>query len=420
MVVLIARQHANLRLNFFLHILRGEHSCSPFLFHPPRPRRWLKRIENHSTTSPRKIRPQLPPLPSPGTVFALLHHTRMATSSRFFFSLLLLLLCGLAHTGFAQAGGRRMLRGNVTMTGDEPQAYIIYFTTSGNKLSGSSITGQKSGTPLKAAIVGQFSPDGKEMYLKETHSLDPRGLGGFTYYCFFTARLRLTVTSSGRRIWRGPFTSTAEDGGPCGGGTMFFEDLPAPPEPRPRPQPTPPAQRPRPTPPVAARTTPRPAPVVTPPRPRPRADTPQPAPRPTPPPVVVRDTPKPAPVVVQPPPQPLPPPDTSGLKPLYAWPSDTLTFEIWDGYEEDGDVVSVFFNGQMIMSQQTLSKNTKPRYALPLRPNQVDTLSVVLHAEGKIEPCTPKLILDNGTSKRDVEIAGAVGQTAKLYFLRKK
>lgn len=297
-----------------------------------------------------------------------------------------------------------MLRGSVTMKGESPQAYIIYFSTTGAKISGKSVTAQHSGQPLTAAITGQFNAAHTEMYLKETHSLDPRGLNGFTYYCFFTARLKLTQQGN-RRIWTGQFVSIAEDGGPCGGGTMRFEDLPAPPEATP-PQAQP---QPRPTPPpVVAQTTP--------PRPRPRRDTtrrtPRPAPRDTARPVVVVDTPKPAPVI--------PLPDTTGLKPLYTWASDTLGIEIWDGYQEDGDVVSLLFNGREIMPRQTLSREKKLRFSLPLAARSIDTLSVMLHAEGTEKPCTPRMVVFDGTGQRDLDIAGTAGQTAVLYFKRWK
>lgn len=296
-----------------------------------------------------------------------------------------------------------MLRGSVVMSGETPQAYIIYFTVSGQKISGKSVTGQHSGQPLTAAITGQFNAAGTEMYLKETHSLDPRGLNGFTYYCFFTARLKLSQQGN-RRIWTGQFISTAEDGGPCGGGTMRFEDLPAPPENPPAPRPTP---RPAPQP-QARPTPPRPAP----PRPRPRPEVP-------------RDTPKPAPVVVVDTPKPTPPPviplpDTTGLRPLYTWTSDTLGVEIWDGWQEDGDVVSMTFNGRSILPQQTLSRINKLRFSLPLSERSVDTLKIVLHGEGTEKPCTPRVTVFDGTGHRDLDIAGAAGQTAVLYFKRWK
>lgn len=341
---------------------------------------------------------------------------RLLYAPPFIFYRLAVLCCALwvgvaVQPARAQTGGRRMLRGSVSMTGESPQAYIIYFSTTGTKISGKSVTAQRSGQPLTAAITGQLNAARTEMYLKETHSLDPRGLNGFTYYCFFTARLKLTQQGN-RRIWIGQFISTAEDGGPCGGGTMRFEDLPAPPEPTPpRPQP-----QPAPTPPpVAARPV---APRPTPPRPRPRPDTARRAVRPVPPRdtarpvVVVVDTPKPPPII--------PLPDTVGLKPLYTWTSDTLGIEVWDGYQEDGDVVSLLFNGREIMPRQTLSRDKKMRFSLPLSERSIDTLSVMLHAEGSEKPCTPRMVVFDGTGQRDLDIAGAAGQTAVLYFKRWK
>ena len=137
------------------------------------------------------------------------------------------------------------------------------------------------------------------------------------------------------------------------------------------------------------------------------------------------DTPKPAPVVVLDTPKAVPPPaiplpDTTGLRPLYTWNSDTLGIELWDGFQEDGDVVSVHFNGQSVLPQQMLSHDKKLRFSLPLSERSIDTLRVVLHTEGTEKPCTPRMTVFDGTGHRDLDIAGAAGQTAVLYFKRWK
>jgi len=344
----------------------------------------------------------------------------------FLFTAFLLALSAAPQAG-AQTSGRRMLRGNVTMPGQPAQAYVIYFENKGGRITGSSVTAQLEGGALTAAITGQFNAAGNEMYLRETHSLDRRSPGSSTYFCYFTARLKLTERN-GRRIWSGPFVSNTEDGAPCGGGTMQFVDLPAPPAPRPqappaRPQPRP---QPRPTPPTTTtRAQPRPTPppvAARPPQPRP-----QPTPRPAQP---RRDTarPRPAPIAVIPPPRrdtarPQPPPrpqlpDTTGIRHLYTWTTDTLGLELWDGYEEDGDVVSLYFNGAPLMTNSQLSRTERRVFALPLRATAIDTLRFELHAEGKIAPCTPRLVLRDGTQRRELNIAGGAGQQALIYFKR--
>jgi hypothetical protein len=111
-------------------------------------------------------------------------------------------------------------------------------------------------------------------------------------------------------------------------------------------------------------------------------------------------------------------PDTTGLKPLYTWASDTLSFEIWDGWQQDGDVVSVLFNDRVLLPQTILSRENKLRFTVPLRAREVDTIRVVLLAEGREPPCTPRLVLYDGTAHQDVDISGIAGTTALLYFKR--
>ncbi len=343
---------------------------------------------------------------------------------RFFCFLLLILIAAFSP---AQAQKyKRTLRGEVRIAGHPPQYYYIYYTANGANITGYSITQSASGD-LKAALIGRLSDDGEELYLRETQSMDYDEPG--MVLCFFAARLKLSKVP-GRRVWSGPFSSRQPDGSPCDGGVMTFIDLDPTPPPPPKP--------------VAPKTTPpRPKPRPTPPKETPKPETPKPAPRPAPetiallpvaattsgtvvlpqprvrlnapllPPAVAR------PAVVATPPKVLVPPtrkmDTAALQNTYLVKSDSLHIEIWDGVENDGDVISLHYNGQEILTNEKLSSERRV-LVLPITAGVWNTLTVFLLAEGNIPENTVALTLKDGTDSRDLSINGLNGQVANLFF----
>lgn len=314
-----------------------------------------------------------------------------------FLSLLLLWLSGatLAH---AQARkGQRLMQGYVTLPGESPRYYKIYFTSEGTKITGYSITANDDFGEMKATITGNINQAGTEIYIRELTELDHNSALSYGA-CFFTARLKRTERN-GKYYYSGAFDSRMEDGTPCQNGIMVLIDK------------TPPRQAPPPAPP------PRPAPRRTqaPRPPAPERDT-----TPPPPVVIQPKTDTPAPVVVTPPPpapKPTPLPDTTGKKPLYHWSSPDLTFDISDGWEQDGDVVSVYFNDKVLLDHVQLSKE-KRRFSVPLPAEGISTLRIELHGEGNIPPNTPRLQLIDKDNIYDLAISGQYKDVAFLYFTR--
>ena len=314
-------------------------------------------------------------------------------------TLLFLLLTGWSAAASGQTY-KRTLRGEVRIPGHSPQYYYIYYTASGASISGYSVTQSDNGD-LRATLVGRLSDDGTELYLRETETIDfiPPG----TELCFFAARLRLTIYPD-RRVWQGAFSSRQPNGQPCEGGTMTFVDL----NPKPPPPPKPKAE------------TPKPAPL------KPKIEAPKPKPKP-----IVRDTvakvvaaPKPMPdtpvrrrdtVVVTKP--PVSPPDTSRLRQFYRWFSGTMTFEIWDGVKEDGDAVTVLFNGKPVLEAATLT-NEKRSFTVPISPSSVDTLTVLMLKEGNLPGNTTRLNLVGSDQRYELSINGSYGDKASFYFMQ--
>ena len=287
-------------------------------------------------------------------------------------------------------------------------SYYLELTINGTQVTGYSITDYKEGSRLKATVAGRLSP-ASEMYIEETGSLDGPD-AQFRSYCYFSARLKLTVVN-GKQRWSGPFSSKRVDGVPCDGGTMTVLDN-APPlddvKPRPKPKPVPvPATRMQ---------------VHTDPPPKPARDTVKPAPKPpkdtvVKPPPKKKDVLKPV-IIIAPPPKAAPAPvrDTNNCLRVYDWSTDSLSFDIWDGWIIDGDVVSLSVGGRALLDHVKLSE-VKQHFSVPLS-RGINMLLISLHEEGFDLPNTPNLILYDGSKKYELNIAGNKGEVARICIYR--
>jgi hypothetical protein len=318
-------------------------------------------------------------------------------------ALLLLIATG------ASAQEMRRLNGYVQIPGQEISKYFIQISITGTKISGYSIT-EDHGNRLRAMVSGSRDPE-SEMTLEESKADNPG-------YCYFTAKLKLTVVS-GRMRWAGPFESHESGGRLCGKGFMtLLDEAPAPDAPPVKsdpPKPRPVVVAPTPKPALRQLPKPIPAPVKAP----APVDTPKPRPKP-----VVIDTPKPKPIVAQPP-QPKPKPvvmqapepkpqrrNSDSCTREYAWQSDSLTFEVWDGWTLDGDVVSIIVDGKRMMDHHKLGLN-RERFALYIGRGR-HKLDLEFHEEGTEPPNTPNMILFDGSKRYELNISGATGEKVRI------
>jgi hypothetical protein len=82
--------------------------------------------------------------------------------------------------------------------------------------------------------------------------------------------------------------------------------------------------------------------------------------------------------------------------------SNTILVDVYDGAFEDGDVLSLYFNDQMVLSNHILSR--KPyRLTLQLK-GGVNQVSLHAINEGRYTPCTAVVQVDDGNSKQIVEL----------------
>jgi hypothetical protein len=100
----------------------------------------------------------------------------------------------------------------------------------------------------------------------------------------------------------------------------------------------------------------------------------------------------------------------------YRWQSDSLVFEVWDGFTYDGDVISISVDGKRILDHHRLGQQ-KERFALPLGKG-LHKLNLEFHEEGTEPPNTPNMILYDGSRRYELNISGNFGERVRICFER--
>ncbi len=99
--------------------------------------------------------------------------------------------------------------------------------------------------------------------------------------------------------------------------------------------------------------------------------------------------------------------------------SDTLNIEVYDNGEIDGDIISVFFNKQLILSNQKLTHKSI-RITLPLDfTKPFNEVSMFAENLGLIPPNTALMIIRDGKNKYEVKITSNLEKTATIRIDRK-
>ncbi len=93
-----------------------------------------------------------------------------------------------------------------------------------------------------------------------------------------------------------------------------------------------------------------------------------------------------------------------------------LKIDFFDDAEEDGDVVSVNFNGKWLFRSHKLRNNAKTVY-LNLDPNNpYNFIATFAHNLGNIPPNTTALLIDDGKRKQKIVLKSDEQESDVLYF----
>lgn len=105
---------------------------------------------------------------------------------------------------------------------------------------------------------------------------------------------------------------------------------------------------------------------------------------------------------------------------IVSFKSDSLELSLYDNGEIDGDIVSVFMNGEVIMSKQGL-KASAIKKTIYITPGNED-FTLVLFAEnlGKYPPNTGLLVVHDGEDVYNLRFSSDFQKNAGIVFKRKK
>jgi len=109
---------------------------------------------------------------------------------------------------------------------------------------------------------------------------------------------------------------------------------------------------------------------------------------------------------------------TATVQKEFEWRADSCILEVWDGEFVDGDIVTILFNGEKILSHYTLTANKK-RMVLAM-PKKTNTLSVYAENEGQAPPNTSQIVLTDGNTTYSLLSCLKTGETATITLKKKK
>jgi hypothetical protein len=108
---------------------------------------------------------------------------------------------------------------------------------------------------------------------------------------------------------------------------------------------------------------------------------------------------------------------TAEREKVFDWNTDTCRMQIWDGEYIDGDIITLVYNGKVILSNYMLVRKKK-EILLPLK-EDVNMLTIIAENEGKVPPNTSQIIFYDGKLKHSAVASISKGEGA-VIILRKK
>lgn len=299
-----------------------------------------------------------------------------------------LLLSGLLPV-LASAQQEHQLSGYLGVEGGELFTFKLTFTVSGNTISGHSYTWLNEGSEVKASVSGTLDRATRSLTFKEDKILYNQGFKSNVTICLIESRLRYKK-EGGSVMFTGPITSSDVTNVSCGRGTITFPDSEELRKLFSESQETAPAPVVKPT---ASKAPPKkPIRIV--------YDTG----------TVAKPVQTPAVNVVD--------KITEGKDKTYKWQTDSLVLEVWDGGKIDGDVVTIVFNGKVILAGHAITAEKK-RLVVPLpETSTVYDIRIRAVSEGNEPPNTANILLWDGLQSHPVIAYNKIGKEAVIKIVR--
>lgn len=96
-----------------------------------------------------------------------------------------------------------------------------------------------------------------------------------------------------------------------------------------------------------------------------------------------------------------------------------VTLEVFDDEQEDGDVISLYFNGECILEKYTLVRNKKI-LNITIEPDKPNTIIFYAHNLGKSPPNTCAIRMLDGVTPQMVNLSGDLSKTQAVNLYIKK
>jgi hypothetical protein len=99
--------------------------------------------------------------------------------------------------------------------------------------------------------------------------------------------------------------------------------------------------------------------------------------------------------------------------------SDTLQIDVYDNGEIDGDVISLFYNQQLILNSQKLTHKAIRIDLVLDRSKEFNEISLFAENLGLIPPNTALVAIDDGKNHYDIRVSSSLEKNATLRLKRK-
>ncbi len=99
--------------------------------------------------------------------------------------------------------------------------------------------------------------------------------------------------------------------------------------------------------------------------------------------------------------------------------NETFSVTLYDNGEVDGDSVSVFYNGKLILSHQRLSEKPITVVLDATTGKEVNELTMYAENLGEIAPNTALMVVKDGENRYEVRIASDLKNSGSIHFIHK-
>jgi hypothetical protein len=98
---------------------------------------------------------------------------------------------------------------------------------------------------------------------------------------------------------------------------------------------------------------------------------------------------------------------------------DSLRADVYDNGEIDGDIISVFYNQQLILSSQKLTHKSIHIDMVLDSTKEFNEISMFAENLGLIPPNTALMVISDGKKKYEIRVASSLEKNATIRLKRK-